>query len=61
MYNSFEDLFIAINKHIDSQNYAVIKCSLKKFEKNKLICKKTLKCDQEDKYIKIINNAHKKC
>ena len=45
MYNNFEDFFIVVNKHADSQNYVVIKCSLKKSEKNKLICKRTLKCD----------------
>ena len=61
MYNSFEDFLIAVNKHTDSQSYAVIKCSSKKSEKNELICKRTLRCDWKNKYVETVSNAHRKC
>jgi len=38
IYNIIEDLIIIINKHAESQRYAVIKCHLKRY-KNSLIHK----------------------
>lgn len=60
VYNIFENLIINVNKHAESQNYAVVKCHLKRYSKNDLIHKIILWCDWENKYVKMINDTYRK-
>jgi hypothetical protein len=49
MYLSLEDLIVAVNRHVESQDYAVVKQRIKKNLKTDQVVKIYLRCDREEK------------
>ncbi len=49
MYLSLEDLIVTVNRHVESQDYAVVKQRIKKNLKTDQVVKTYLRCDREEK------------
>jgi len=60
VYDTIEDLIVSVNKHAGSQGYAVVKCHSKRYPKDGLIHKVTLRCDRGGKYVKTVNDTYRK-